>query len=297
MHVHVRGDSENLGEEAPPEFPAILCQGEQKKFTQGSGRLELAEDVASDKNPLTARVIVNRVWMYHFGQPLVATPGNFGKMGEKPTHPELLDYLAARLIESNWSLKALHREIMLTKVYALAAGTLEANENVDADNKLLWRANRRRLDVEPMRDTLLFVSGDLDERQGGPAEKLGEPCNLRRTVYGFVSRRSLEGTLALFDFPNPMSTSDSRIPTATPLQQLFFLNSSFIQERARSLARRVHAAGDQRARVAEAYRVLFQRKPSKEETAIGLEYLGSGEDAWPQYAQALLMSNELLFID
>ena len=175
MHVYVRGDANNLGEEAPPQFPAILCQGEQKKFTQGSGRLELAEAVASDKNPLTARVIVNRVWMYHFGQPLVATPGNFGKMGEQPTHPELLDYLAARLIESHWSLKALHREIMLTKVYALAAGTLEANENVDADNQLLWRANRRRLDVEPMRDTLLFVSGDLDERQGGPAEKLSEP--------------------------------------------------------------------------------------------------------------------------
>ncbi len=297
MHVYVRGDASNPGEEAPPEFPAILCQGEQKKFTQGSGRLELAEAVASDRNPLTARVIVNRVWMYHFGRPLVATPGNFGKMGEQPTHPELLDYLAARLIESHWSLKALHREILLTKVYALGAGTLEANENVDADNKLLWRANRRRLDVEPMRDTLLFVSGDLDETQGGPAEKLSEPCNLRRTVYGLVSRRQLEGTLALFDFPNPMATSDERVQTATPLQQLFFLNSSFIEQRARSLARRVAPAGDQRARIEKAYGLLFQRKPSQEETALGLEYLGKGDDAWPQYAQALLMSNELLFID
>jgi mono/diheme cytochrome c family protein len=297
MHVHVRGDRNNPGEEAPPEFPAILCQGEPKQFTEGSGRLELAEAVASPENPLTARVIVNRVWMYHFGQPLVGTPGNFGKLGDKPTHPELLDYLAARLIESNWSLKALHREIMLTKVYALSASNLEANQNVDADNKLLWRANRRRLDVEPMRDTLLFVSGDLDERRGGLAGKLSEPCNLRRTVYGFVSRRRLEGTLALFDFPNPMSTSDSRIPTATPLQQLFFLNSTFIQDRARSLAGRVASAGENRARIEEAYRLLFQRRPSGEEIAAGLEYLSADADAWPQYAQALLMSNELLFID
>jgi mono/diheme cytochrome c family protein len=297
MRVHVRGDRNNPGEEAPPEFPAILCQGEPQKFTRGSGRLELAEAVASAENPLTARVIVNRVWMYHFGQPLVATPGNFGRLGEKPTHPELLDYLAARVIESGWSLKALHREILLTKVYALGASALEANQNMDADNKLLWRANRRRLDVEPMRDTLLFVSGDLDDRAGGPAEKLGESCNLRRTVYGFVSRRRLEGTLALFDFPNPMSTSDSRIPTATPLQQLFFLNSTFIQDRARSLARRVKAAGDQRERIVEAYRRLFQRRPTKDEAAVGLEYLASGDDAWPRYAQALLSSNELLFID
>ncbi|MEX2302450.1 MAG: PSD1 and planctomycete cytochrome C domain-containing protein [Bryobacterales bacterium] len=297
MQVHVRGDRNNLGEAAPPQFPMILCDGEQKKFTSGSGRLELAEAIVDDRNPLTARVIVNRVWMYHFGQPLVATPGNFGRLGEKPTHPELLDYLAARLIESKWSLKALHREIMLTKVYALSVATLEANQNVDADNKLLWRANRRRLDVEPMRDTLLFVSGDLNEQRGGLAEKLGDACNLRRTVYGFVSRRQLEGTLALFDFPNPMSTSDARIPTATPLQQLFFMNSKFIEERARSLARRVRTAGDERARIEQAYRLLFQRGPTKGELAVGLEYLTSGDDSWPRYAQALLSSNELLFID
>jgi hypothetical protein len=186
---------------------------------------------------------------------------------------------------------------MLTKVFALCVATLEANQNVDADNKLLWRANRRRLDVEPMRDTLLFVSGDLDERRGGLAEKLGDACNLRRTVYGFVSRRRLEGTLALFDFPNPMSTSDERIPTATPLQQLFFMNSKFIEERARSLARRVRTAGDESARIEHAYRLLFQRAPTKDELAVGLEYLTSGNDSWPRYAQALLSSNELLFID
>jgi hypothetical protein len=228
---------------------------------------------------------------------LVATPGNFGRLGDKPTHPELLDYLAARLIELKWSLKALHREILLTKVYALSASGLEANQNVDADNKLLWRTNRRRLDVEPMRDTLLFISGDLNERRGGLAEKLSDACNLRRTVYGFVSRRRLEGTLALFDFPNPMSTSDSRIPTATPLQQLFFLNSAFIQERSRSLARRVRGAGDLRAQIEQAYRLLFQRRPTKEEAAVGLEYLAIGDNPWPRYAQALLSSNELLFID
>jgi mono/diheme cytochrome c family protein len=299
MRVRIRGSRENLGEEAPPQFLIALCGGEQKPFSKGNERLELARAVASADNPLTARVAVNRVWMHHFGRPIVATPGNFGRLGEKPSHPALLDYLAARFVEQGWSMKALHREIMLSNVYAMSSQSMEPNATVDADNKLFWRANRRRLEVEPIRDTLLFVSGDLDETRGGEAKLLTEESNLRRTVYGFVSRRSLDRTLALFDFPNPVATSDARIPTATPLQELFFLNSTFIGARAKSLASRVEkAGGDDRARIAAAYALVFQRPPSSEEIKLGLGYLQTaGGKAWPLYAQALLSSSELLFVD
>jgi hypothetical protein len=298
LRVHIRGDKDNLGEEAPRRFLSVLCREEPQPFTRGSGRLELAEAIATPENPLTSRVIVNRVWGYHFGRPLVATPGNFGRLGEKPAHPELLDYLAARLIELKWSLKALHREIMLSRVYGLRAEAVEPNSAIDADNRLFWRANRRRLDVEPMRDTLLFVSGELEDRLGGEAAALAEPENRRRTVYGFVSRRRLDGTLALFDFPNPMLTSDGRIQTATPLQQLFFLNSEFVQARARAVSARLEqAAGGERERIRMAYRILFQRQPTGAEMRLAREYLAGGQDLWPQYVQALLASNELLFVD
>jgi hypothetical protein len=297
--VRIRGSRENLGEEAPPQFLSVLCEGEQQPFRKGRERLELAQAVASSSNPLTARVAVNRIWMHHFGRALVATPGNFGRLGEKPSHPALLDYLAARLMEQNWSMKALHREIMLSSVYALSTQSMKPNATADADNKLFWRANRRRLEVEPIRDTLLFVSGDLDETRGGEAKPLTEESNLRRTVYGFVSRRSLDRTLALFDFPNPVATSDARIPTATPLQELFFLNSEFIEGRARSLAKRIAGSvGDDSARIARAYSLVFQRAPAPAEIKLGLEYVRSaGANAWPLYAQALLSSSELLFVD
>jgi hypothetical protein len=298
IRVRVRGSKDNLGEEAPRQFLTVLSNGHPKPFTKGSGRLELAEAIVDPSNPLTSRVAVNRIWGYHFGRPLVATPGNFGKLGETPSHPELLDYLAARFLELDWSVKALHREIMLSNAYALSARSVEPNAGVDPDNKLVWRANRRRLDVEPMRDTLLFASGELYETRGGPAIALNDVCNVRRTVYGFVSRRRLDGTLALFDFPNPVATSDGRVQTATPLQQLFFLNSEFIQERARAFADRVRKAStSDRTRIRDAYRILFQREPLDPELKLGLEYVASGEEAWTRYAQALLSSNELLFVD
>lgn len=297
IRVRVRGDKQNLGEEAPRQFLSVFSNGHPRPFTRGSGRLDLAEAVADAANPLTARVAVNRVWMHHFGRALVSTPGNFGRLGERPTHPDLLDYLASRFVEQGWSMKALHREIMLSATYALSAANVEPNASADAENRLHWRANRRRLEVEPMRDTLLFVAGDLDETVGGEAKKLTDPENRRRTTYGFVSRRSLDRTLGMFDFPNPMATADQRIPTATPLQQLFFLNSAFAQTRARSLAHRVEKSGDDGARIHHAYRILFQRSPDAAELKLGLAYLASGKDAWPQYAQALLASNELLFVD
>ncbi|MBK5292354.1 MAG: PSD1 domain-containing protein [Acidobacteriia bacterium] len=298
IRVYLKGDRQNPGEEAPRQFLSVLCKDEPKPFTKGSGRLELAEAIADKDNPMTARVMANRVWMYHFGRAIAGTPGNFGRLGEAPSHPELLDYLAARLMEQGWSIKALHREIMLSGVYGLGSRTREPNQTTDADNRFYWRANRRRLDVEPMRDTLLLLSGDLDRVAGGEAKPLSDDKNLRRTVYGFVSRRQLDGTLSLFDFPNPMSTSDGRIPTATPLQQLYFMNSRFMQARAASLAKRMlDAAPDERGRIRAAYRALFQREPLEQEIRLGLQYLASEKEAWPRYAQALLSANELVFVD
>ncbi|MDX1983894.1 MAG: PSD1 and planctomycete cytochrome C domain-containing protein [Bryobacteraceae bacterium] len=294
--VRIRGSAENLGEEAPRHFLTILCDGEPAPFSKGSGRLELAEAITSPTNPLTARVMANRVWHHLFGQGLVRTLVNFGQLGEKPSHAELLDHLARRLVEQKWSLKSLIREIVLTNTYGLSHQNDEKNFTVDPDNRLLWRSARRRLDMESMRDTLLAATGELDPTAGGKPQKLTEEKNLRRTVYGFVSRRKLDGTLALFDFPNPNSMSEQRVETSTPLQQLYFLNSRFVQDRAGALAAKLEreATGDA-ARIKRAYRILFYRDPSKEELESGLAYLKSGNQAWPRYAQVLLGSNEFLY--
>jgi len=306
-HVHIRGNAGNLGDEVPRRFlsvlSSVLSNDEPQAFTKGSGRLELAEAIANPENPLTARVMVNRIWLDHFGQALVGTPSNFGQMGERPTHPELLDYLAARFIELNWSIKALHREIMLSSTYALAAKPLAKNnakyEETDPDNRLLWRANRRRLDVEAMRDSLLFVAGRLDPSVGGKAANLADDTNYRRTVYGYVSRRRLDTMLGLFDFPNPTVTSPRRILTSTPLQGLFFLNSELVMEAAGALARRLRkeAGEDDRARILRAYGVVFGREPTGEEMRLGREFVEGEPDSWTQYAQTLLSSAEFLYLN
>ncbi len=299
VRIRIRGSADNLGDVAPRAYLSILSKDTPAPFTKGSGRLELAEAMASADNPLLPRVMANRIWKQHFGSGLTSTPSNFGQLGERPSHPELLDYLAARLIEGNWSVKAVHREIMNSAVYQLAAASDPAGFEADPDNRLYWRFSRRRLDIEPLRDTLLAVTGELDTAMGGKALKLTEESNKRRTVYGFVSRRKLDGTLSLFDFPNPNSTSEQRIETATPLQALFFMNSGFLEARAQALAKKVADAGiDDKGRIAAAYRLLFGRMVTSKETQLGLQFLAkAGENAWAQYAQALLSSNELLFVD
>lgn len=320
LKIHIGGSPETLGEEAPRSFLSILSEGEPKPFSKGSGRLELAEAIASPKNPLTARVIANRVWQYHFGEGLVRTPGNFGQLGERPTHPELLDYLAARLIESGWSLKALHREIMLSAVYQLSSAASEKHAAVDGDNRLLWRAHRRRLDAEALRDSLLFVAGRLDRSVGGPpvwltenyatkagpdgeADKYSQAAEWitglrsRRTIYGYVARRRPDHTMQLFDFPNPASTADRRFTTSTPLQRLFFLNSEFIARQAEALAQSViRSERADAARIRRLYQVLFSRDPVRGEISMGQEFLRSSGNAWPQYTQTLLASNEFLYV-
>lgn len=296
IKVRIRGSADNLGEVAPRRFLRILSDGEPPLFKNGSGRLELAEAIASPKNPLTARVIVNRVWAEHFGQGIVRTPSNFGQLGERPSHPELLDYLASRLMAENWSLKKLHREIVLSATYAESAVSDPKAFAADPDNRLCWRANRRRLDAEAVRDELLAVTAELDETVGGPPVKIADDKNTRRTLYGFVSRRSLDPTLELFDFPNPNNTSEQRDITSTPLQRLFFLNSPFVMQRAEALAKRL-TAGTNDAKVRQAYRLVYGRQPTAEELSAGVEFLQAGDASLPQYAQVLLSANEFLFVN
>jgi mono/diheme cytochrome c family protein/cytochrome c553 len=299
MKVYIRGNKETPGDEAPRAFLSVLCDGSPVPFSNGSGRLELAEAIASPQNPLTARVMVNRLWQHHFGAGLVATASNFGQLGERPSHPELLDYLAARFVEQGWSIKAMHREIVLSATYALSAESSPQNSAADATNRLLWRANRRKLDVEALRDSLLFVSGKLDFSMGGEPMRLTDEKNLRRTVYGFVSRAKLDGTLSLFDFPDPNFTSEGRITTDTPLQRLYFLNSEFVINQAKALASRLekrHPASAE-MRIREAYRLLFQRVPVPAEVQAGLKFLESGPNKWPQYAQALMSSSEFVLVN
>jgi hypothetical protein len=183
--VRIGGNQENLGEAAPHRFRSILCDGEPQQFQKGSVRLELAEAIANPRNPLTARVMVNRIWQHHFGAGIVRTPSDFGRMGDRPSDPELLDYLASRFVESGWSMKAMHREIILSATYALSADQSKKDFAIDPENRLLWRTNMQRLDAEALRDSLLFVTGELDLTAGGPPQKLGDSNNKRRTVYGF----------------------------------------------------------------------------------------------------------------
>jgi hypothetical protein len=303
LKVHLRGSPHALGEEVPRGFPAVLAGAESdpKPFSRGSGRLELAEAIAA--HPLAARVIANRVWMHHFGRGIVATPANFGVTGERPTHPELLDYLSARLVEQGWSLKALHREIMLSSVYQLSAETAAANAAADPANALLWRVNLRRLDAESLRDTLLFAAGSLDERLGGGPQELNNAENKKRTLYGRVRRGGPDRMMTLFDFPDPNLSGDQRAATNVPLQGLFFLNSDLVWRQAVQLDQRLGAENDT-ARIHKAYRLLFGRQAAPAELQRGLKFLeqakalsGAGATAWQQYAQVLLSSGELLYVN
>ncbi len=285
--IQIKGSRANLGDEAPREFLTVLCNGEPKPFTKGSGRLELAEAIAAPDNPLTARVMVNRIWLGHFGQGIVRTPDNFGVLGDRPSHPELLDYLAARLMENKWSIKSLHREIMLSDAYAMSTENNPVNAEADPENRLLWHANVRRLEAEALRDSILYVAGDLDFTKGGPGVKFTDD-NHRRTVYGYVSRRKLDPMLSLFDFPNPNNTSEQRIPTDVPTQRLFLLNSPTMLKASEHLAAKADS-------VPKAYRLLFGRAPTKEELQAGKEFLDA-KNPMPEYLQVLMSSNEFLYV-
>ena len=294
LQIAIRGDKDNLGKIAPRRFLHVLSEGVPRNFSQGSGRLELAQAIASAENPLTARVMVNRIWQHHFGQGLVRTASNLGRLGARASHPKLLDYLATRFIQSGWSIKALHREIMLSATYTLSSQHQEENAEKDPDNRLLWRANLiQRLDAEALRDTILAVSGKLDRTLGGPSAVLDDDLR-RRTLYTVVSRTKPDPTLAMFDFPNPNSHSAGRSITVGPMQRLYFLNSSFVMDQATALAERLkkEVPDGTQPRIQRAYALLYGRTPTATEVQLGLDYLQKGEEAWPQYAQVLLASSE-----
>jgi hypothetical protein len=235
--------------------------------------------------------MVNRIWQHHFGAGIVDTPSNFGKLGDPPTHPELLDYLASRFVENGWSIKKMHREIMLSATYAQSSDYSEANVQVDPDNKLLWRANIRRMDVEAIRDSLLFVAGNLDLKLGGPAIPLHDEKNTRRTIYAAVSRAKPDAFLRLFDFPDPNETSEQRITTNVPVQQLFFLNSDFVRSQAESLGKKIAAP-----KIKDVYLTLFGRAPTPQELKYGMEFLSSKNNSWTEYLEVLLSSIEFNYI-
>jgi hypothetical protein len=299
LKVQIRGNPDNLGEEAPRAFFSILSEGQPKPFTKGSGRLELAEAIANGRNPLFARVMVNRIWLHHFGQGIVRTPSNFGQLGSRPSHPELLDYLAARFVESGWSIKAMHREIVLSATYALSTSDSAENFKVDPENRLLWRTNLRRLDVEVLRDSMLAASGELAGTVSGPPLKFFDPENNRRTVYSFVSRRDPDQTLALFDFPGANDSNEQRLETSTPLQRLYYLNSRFVMDRAAALAERVRkeAGADPVAEIRRTYELVFGREPSEKEVNWGRAFLAGRAETLRLYTQALFATNEFQMVN
>jgi hypothetical protein len=306
LNVLLRGDVGNKGPVVPRRFLRVLSDGEPKPFRQGSGRLELAEAIASPRNPLTARVIVNRIWAQDFGRPLVGTPSNFGALGEPPTYPELLDDLAVRFMKADWSLKWLQREIVLSAAYRQSSAADARKQTADPENRLLGRMNRRRLSVEAWRDALLCAAGRLDRTVGGPPLDPQDPKERRRTVYSAVSRLELNRMLALFDFPDPNAHADRRTETTTPLQKLFILNSPFMVSQATVLAERLLTEVDgegepaDRRRIERAYRLIYGRAATEAEIKLGLIFLAEGDDRlarWQQYAHALLAANEMLFID
>lgn len=303
MPVFIRGNPLKHGDPAPKGFLQVASSAGAETGEQYT-RLDLANAIADPNNPLTARVIVNRVWAWHFGRGLVNTPSNFGSLGDRPSHPELLDDLTVRFIAHGWSLKWLHREILSSAAYQRDSATDPRNETLDPENIYLWRGNRRRLDVEAWRDSLLAVAGTLDPTIGGPTFNLADPNIHRRTVYAKISRHDLNGLLRLFDFPDANVTSDRRTQTTVPQQQLFVLNSEFMIDQARAFAERAQKAGPtDRERIIRAYRLAFGRNPDEGELRLGTAFLhrqpatGDKLTPWQQYAQILLATNEFLYVD
>jgi hypothetical protein len=287
-----RGNPANKGEEVPRQFLEALTGKDRRPFSRGSGRLELAEAIGSRDNPLTARVMVNRIWQHHFGAGLVRTPSDFGTRCDSPSHPELLDWLATELMQSTtraagresatslppaWSIKHLHRLIMLSAVYQQSSSdsSERAAEQIDPENKLLSHFNRQRLDFESWRDAMLAVSGELDLSVGGRPEELFKlPVNRRRTIYGFVNRQFLPGTYRIFDFANPDMHNPQRPETTVPQQALFFMNSPFVAERARVLGRRLlDRTESDGEKIRQLYELIYQREPTASQRTAALHFV------------------------
>jgi hypothetical protein len=337
VHVHIRGSYLRLGDIAPRHFPIVLAGEQQPPITQGSGRLDLARWLASPTHPLTARVMVNRIWQHHFGEGIVRTPSNFGWLGERPTNPQLLDWLSSRFVESGWSIKQLHRTIMLSATYCQSAHADARSLRADPGNRLLGRMNRQRLEAEALRDSLLSVAGKLDTTMGGQAVR--DSNSPRRTLYTMTIRSDRTGYGCLFDAADPTSSVDRRTSSTVAPQALYLLNDTFVQAQSRALAERLlhETPQGEEARIQRAYLLLYGRAARPQEIKIGSQLLGSlstqtggataqpgavgpklvahddgtnpkpavgGEQtptarlaAWAAYCQVLLCANEFIYID
>ena len=274
--VFIRGEAENKGPFVPRQFLEVLAGPGRQPFKNGSGRLELAQAIISKTNPMTARVMVNRIWQHHFGEGFVTTPDDFGTQSVPPSHPELIDWLASRFMEDGWSVKKMHRLIMLSSTYQQSSANNPRYAQIDPANRLLWRANIRRLEFESLRDSLLAIGGRLDFTLGGRPVDLGqEPYSTRRTVYGTIDRGNLPEILNQFDFANPDMTSGKRYETTVPQQALFFMNSPLVVEQARHLVAldEFIARKDTAGRIKFLYERIYQRDPRPEELQLGLAFL------------------------
>ncbi|AGA26110.1 PSD1 and planctomycete cytochrome C domain-containing protein [Singulisphaera acidiphila] len=272
--IFVRGNPGRPGKSVPRQFLEVLAGAKRTPFADGSGRLDLAKAIIDPSNPLTARVLVNRIWMLHFGTGLVATSSDFGLRSDPPSHPELLDDLAAEFVRSGWSIKSLHRRMMLSSVYQQRSENKPDSLVKDPANRLLWRFPRRRLEFEPMRDALLAVSGRLDDTLGGRSVDLtATPFTTRRTVYGFIDRQNLDGVYRTFDFASPDATSPRRYVTTVPQQALFLMNSPFVIDQARQLATTTGALPDPETRIRDLYRRIYGRSPELAELSRGLRFV------------------------
>jgi len=289
-YVFKRGDKNNKGEIAPRQFLEVLTKGERRPYVDGSGRYEFAQSIATKENTMTARVAVNRTWMKHFIEGFVSTVDDLGNMSEKPSHPELLDYLATDLMENGWKLKRLHRMIVMSSVYRLdsdpTANPLVAKKGpvdplkIDAPNRLLWRGNLRRLDFESIRDSMILLTGRLNPLVGGqPANITDEPFSYRRSLYGYVDRRRLSDTLSQFDYGDPDQPNSKRNSTIVPQQALYFMNNALSVEVARAVAARkdVVNAMSEDQRIVAMFRCMFQRRPSNNEIRVAQEFLAKAK--------------------
>ena len=273
LQLAIRGNPESLGAEVPRHFLSILSPPDDPTpLTEGSGRMQLANLIV--KQPIAMRVMANRIWKADFGTGIVDTPSNFGFGGERPTDPELLEYLANEFVKNGMSIKKLQREIMLSATYQLSAADDKLAAEKDSGDRLYWRATRKRMDAEEVRDSILATAGDLDDSLGGPSKEL-TPDFHRRTVYGRVSRYKLDAYLQLFDFPPPNISAEKRFTTTVPLQRLFLMNSDFVQIEAEALYKRVASEPDNRARIRKLYNLIYGRDPKEEEIQLGLEFLKS----------------------
>lgn len=297
--IFQRGDPGQRGTPVPRQFLKVLSPDSRTPFPDGSGRLNLADAIAAADNPLTHRVWVNRVWMHHFGEPLVENPDDFGLRTERPVHHELLDYLADFFRQGGFRTKPLHELIMTSRAYQRASripptAQMARQLNRDPENQLIWHANRRRLDFEQMRDTMLAVSGRLDAAMYGRPLPVTDPQNCRRTVYAFVERQNIPAMVQTFDFANADTSTARRVTTTVPQQALFFMNSAFMTTASVALADRVDEGTDEQ-RVGQLYSAVLGRSPSPAESQLAAEFLSTSSVA--EFAQVLLMSNELMFVD